>query len=189
MNSSDLFTTVFWLPLSLFGSPNLSILLIMHASRLTSNVAEPLTKPFIAPVERRPGFYPARRGMPRTEGAPVTRPAATSSLVQVRPWKVANRTIATFFSSHRQVSKGLLTALKHRKTSLHCFIGPLHTSSSCQDLIIGSAIIVGVAGTLYNGLKGEPVVCDECNGTGGIRCFACEVNQLWMTRDCLFVSV
>jgi hypothetical protein len=45
-----------------------------------------------------------------------------------------------------------------------------------QDLVVGLAIVVGVGGALYNGLKPEPTVCDICAGNGGIKCFACDVS-------------
>lgn len=46
--------------------------------------------------------------------------------------------------------------------------------SALQDLIVGGAITAAVGAALYSGLQKDPVPCDLCMGTGGIRCFACE---------------
>ncbi|CAL8466597.1 g6133 [Coccomyxa elongata] len=47
-------------------------------------------------------------------------------------------------------------------------------SADLQDVIVGGAVLTAVSAALYNGLKGEPQVCDLCQGVGGARCFACE---------------
>ncbi|KAI8475383.1 MAG: hypothetical protein J3K34DRAFT_404744 [Monoraphidium minutum] len=43
-----------------------------------------------------------------------------------------------------------------------------------QDVLVGGAITAAIGVALYTGLKRDPVPCDLCMGTGGIRCFACE---------------
>ncbi|BDA41119.1 probable DZC4 Protein BUNDLE SHEATH DEFECTIVE 2, chloroplastic [Coccomyxa sp. Obi] len=47
-------------------------------------------------------------------------------------------------------------------------------SADLQDVIVGGAVLTAVSAALYNGLKGEPQVCDLCQGVGGAKCFACE---------------
>lgn len=42
-----------------------------------------------------------------------------------------------------------------------------------QDLIVGGAVVAAVGSALFSGLRKEPVVCDLCQGTGGVKCFGC----------------
>lgn len=39
---------------------------------------------------------------------------------------------------------------------------------------MGGAVFAAIGFSLYNGLKGEPQICPSCQGTGGVKCFACE---------------
>ncbi|KAK9916732.1 hypothetical protein WJX75_006334 [Coccomyxa subellipsoidea] len=50
----------------------------------------------------------------------------------------------------------------------------LRASADLQDVIVGGAVLTAVSAALYNGLKGDPQVCDLCQGVGGAKCFACE---------------
>lgn len=38
---------------------------------------------------------------------------------------------------------------------------------------MGAAVSLSIGGLVYNGLRGQPEVCDMCGGNGGTKCFAC----------------
>lgn len=43
-----------------------------------------------------------------------------------------------------------------------------------QQLIVGGAVASVVGTALFNGLKQQPKICSQCQGTGGVKCFACD---------------
>ena len=55
----------------------------------------------------------------------------------------------------------------------HPALTPLRPSPARQDVIVGGSVAAAVGVALYSGLKKDPTPCDLCQGTGGIRCFAC----------------
>ncbi|KAG2436817.1 hypothetical protein HXX76_006339 [Chlamydomonas incerta] len=59
-----------------------------------------------------------------------------------------------------------------------------------QDIIVGGAVVGAVSVALYSGLKKDPVPCSLCQGTGGIRCFACggDGRNATVSRDDLYDS-
>ncbi|KAG2494738.1 hypothetical protein HYH03_006985 [Edaphochlamys debaryana] len=44
---------------------------------------------------------------------------------------------------------------------------------ACADIIVGGAVFGAAGFAVYSGLKKDPVPCSLCQGTGGVRCFAC----------------
>eukprot|EP00198_Chlamydomonas_reinhardtii_P003887 XP_001693223.1 DnaJ-like zinc-finger protein [Chlamydomonas reinhardtii] len=58
------------------------------------------------------------------------------------------------------------------------------------DIIVGGAVVGAVSVALYAGLKKDPVPCSLCQGTGGIRCFACggDGRNATVSRDDLYDS-
>lgn len=42
-----------------------------------------------------------------------------------------------------------------------------------QNIIVGGSVVGAVGAALYSALRKEQVLCDTCQGTGGIKCFAC----------------
>ncbi|CAL5227470.1 g10447 [Coccomyxa viridis] len=57
---------------------------------------------------------------------------------------------------------------------LHC----IRAEPQLQELIVGGAVLTAVTAAIVNGFKGEPKICDLCQGVGGTKCFACSGSGL-----------
>ncbi|GBF92377.1 disulfide-isomerase-like [Raphidocelis subcapitata] len=55
--------------------------------------------------------------------------------------------------------------------------------AAIQDLIVGGAVTAAVGAALFSGLRKDPVPCELCMGTGGIKCFACDGDGAGASRD------
>eukprot|EP00193_Tetraselmis_chui_P019358 CAMPEP_0177792060 /NCGR_PEP_ID=MMETSP0491_2-20121128/24306_1 /TAXON_ID=63592 /ORGANISM="Tetraselmis chuii, Strain PLY429" /LENGTH=157 /DNA_ID=CAMNT_0019314415 /DNA_START=178 /DNA_END=651 /DNA_ORIENTATION=- len=57
-------------------------------------------------------------------------------------------------------------------------------SSATQNIIVFGAVASAIAFSLAVALKGEPELCEGCEGTGGAKCFGCGgTGRLEIARD------